>query len=1417
MNTTQDFLTNLKNLDIKLWLEADNLRCNAPKGVLTPDIRSELAARKAEIIAKLQQQDQELPIHPTPRTATLPLSFGQARLWFVEQLDGGTSTAYNLPNAYELFGYLDVPALERAIAEIIRRHEVLRTNFHAFMPEPVQVIHPLATVTLPVVDLQELAADEQADLVQRLVQEDACKPFNLAHDLLIRTTLLRLTPKSHVLLLNIHHIVFDGWSMGCLIQELSTLYGVYRQGLPSPLPELAIQYVDFAVWQRQRLSGERLQTELNYWKQQLAGIPPRLELPIERTRQLGQTFEGASVPLTLTPELTQEIRQLSRQLGVTPYMTLLTAFAILLARYTGQEDIVIGSPIANRHRPEVKSLIGFFVNTVVLRVDLSCNPTFSELLGRVRRMTLDAYEHQEVPFEKVVEALRPERHLNYSPLFQVMFDWQNALTAQWELPGLVVAHIPTTPVVGKFDLSLTIGETETMLEGRWEYNSHQFENEAIARMSEHFQTLLLSIVSHPSRPVRELPLLTASAHQLLAAWNSTQIDYPSTKCIHHLFEEQVQKTPDAVAVEMEDQQITYQELNERASQLAHHLQTLGVRPEVLVGICVERSIHMVIGLLGILKAGSAYVPLDPRLPQERLAYILQDTQVPILLTQQKLVSNLPEHGQHLVCLDTDWQVIGNLSRENPVSGADAHNLAYVIYTSGSTGSPKGVAIAHQSLVNFTSMAVQEYGINEQDRILQFASISFDTAAEEIYPCLTAGGTLVLRTDEMLSSSNQFWQQCRDWQLTVLDLPTAYWHHLTSLLTASDKRIPETLRLVIIGGERAYSENVRKWLLSVAFLPNPPTLLNTYGPTEATVVTTLYQLPESTLSDTLEEVPIGRPMGNAQVYVLDQYLQSVPIGVPGELHIGGAGVARGYLNRPDLTKEKFIPNPFLKSDEFKVMSYELEENSSIQNSKLRTQNPKLSCLYKTGDLVRYRPDGHLEFLGRIDNQVKIRGFRIELLEIEAAIAQHPQVRATAVIAQEDKLGNKRLVAYIVFVDMATSSELRSFLQQKLPDYMIPTAWVKLDTIPLTNNGKVDYGALRARSQEISRDVRFVPPRDELEQQLTQIWSEVLDVHPVGVLDNFFELGGHSLLAFSLMARVQQQFGKTLPLTSIFQGATVEQFAAILRQKNSYTGSLVKIQPNGSKPPLFLIHPGGASLLAYEDLISCMDTEQPLYGLDAKGFEEGQKPQDQVEEMAINYIEAIQTVQPEGPYLLAGWCFGGLVAFEMAQRLLCLGQQVSELALIDTYIRSSGEPLDDIDLLYGLFFELFGVSFPVEKLRQMAPDERLIYTFEQAKQANRLPPNFGLDRIKRLFEVGKSHDRASVNYTPQPYPGVVTLIRASEGISATLSNPALGWETLADKVDLHWVCGDHISMFHQPHVQGLAEKLQFCIQRQQLSHN
>ncbi|MEH1902755.1 MAG: amino acid adenylation domain-containing protein [Nostoc sp.] len=1398
MKSTQEFLRHLKRLDIYISLADGRLHCNAPKGALTPEIKTQLANRKADIVTWLQQ-NQIQPLCPVKRTENLPLSFAQARLWFLEQLDTG-NTAYSVPNAYQLTGNLNIAALEQTITELLRRHEVLRTNLQAVNGAPVQVIHSPQKITLPIINLEGLTTDEQAIEVKFLLNKDASKPFDLAHEPLLRLTLVHLDAQTHVLLLNMHHIIFDAWSMGILMQELSVLYGAYLQKLPSPIPELPLQYIDFAVWERQWFKGERLEEELSYWRQKLAGITPELTLPIARSHH-SQNFQDCCYVFEINPNLTKPLEQLSRSQEVTPFMLLFAAFATLLYRYSNQEDITIGFPIANRQYKETHSLIGFFVNLLVLRVKLAGNITFQEILSQARRTILEAYEHQDTPFEKVVEALHPERNINHSPLFQVMFDWLHASSSEWKLPGLQIKSLaPLTPT-GRFDLSLTIIETDTGLKGMWSYNGAMFTTEAISQMTEHYQVLLAGIVTNVQQSINKLPLLTAKEKQLLTTWNTTQTDYPHTKCIHHLWEEQVDKTPNAIAVEFQNQQITYRELNEKANLLAHYLQTAGVEPGTLVGICIERSIEMIIGILGILKAGGAYVPLDPQLPTERIAYILQDTQVLILLTQQKLLAKLPDvlkqrknspDRMQVVCLDRDWDFIANQNKQNLVSAVSTYNLAYIIYTSGSTGQPKGTAIAHQSLVNFTSQAIKEYGIHQQDRILQFASISFDTAAEEIYPCLTTGATLVLRTEDLLSSSHQFWQCCQDWQLTVLDLPTAYWHYLTADLQASDSRITSCLRLVIIGGEQALTENLKRWYLSLKSLKNPPKLVNTYGPTEATIVTTIYPFPDSTSVEPTDwEVPIGRPIGNTQVYVLDKYLQPVPIGIPGELHIAGVSLAKGYLNRPDLTQEKFIPNPFSNS----------------------TQDTKL---YKTGDLVRYRLDGNLEFIGRIDKQVKIRGFRIELGEIEAAIAQHPLICMTAVTLQEDQPGDKRLVAYITADENFLTSSIDEFLRQKLPNYMIPTIWIQLDSLPLTSNGKIDYRALPKPTKNISQDNGFVAPRNELERQIAKIWAEVLDVPVVGIKNNFFELGGHSLLAFALMNRIQQKFGKNLPLSSIFQSATVEQFAEIINQKtDSHSWSvLVKIQPQGTKPPLFLIHPGGANLLAYKHLISCMDTQRPLYGLDAKGFEEGQTPQETVEEMAVQYLEAIRGVQPEGPYLLMGWCFGGLVAFEMAQLLRSQGQKTAFLGLIDTYIRSGQAPQDDLNLLIGLSFELFGVEFPIEKLRQMEVNERIIYIFEQVKQANRLPPNFGLGRMKRLLEVNKSHDQASVKYFSQAYPGAVTLIRAREDAPATLNNPTLGWEMQADKVNLHWVGGDHLSMFHHPHVQELAKKLEFCIEQAEI---
>ncbi|MDZ8034015.1 amino acid adenylation domain-containing protein [Nostoc sp. DedSLP04] len=1065
----------------------------------------------------------------TEQLFVFPTSFAQQRLWFLHQLEANSSV-YNLPYGLRISGNLKVEALQQAFEAIANRHEILRTTFTTVDGNPVQVIAKSRSIVIPVVNLSEWSEVDRAAQVQGLINKEAEYSFDLAHDSLLRVTLLQLGKNEYLLLLTLHHIIFDGWSIGVFIRELTALYKAFSTGTASPLPELPIQYADYAIWQREWLQGMVLQTHLDYWKQQLAGSIPVLELPTDRPRLAVQNFQGATESFLLSSDLSQALKHISQQAGVTLFMTLLAAFKTLLYRYTGEEDIIVGSPTANRNRPEIEGLIGFFVNTLVLRTYLGDNPSFWQLLLRVREVISGAFDHQDLPFEKLVEEMQPERSLSHTPLFQVMFVLQNAPMPPLELPELILNPVMVDSKTAKVDLSLSMTDTPQGLIGNLEYNTDLFEAATIKRMVGHFETMLSSIVVNPDQSLSDLPILTETELQtLLVKWNSTKTENLQDLCIHELFETQVEQTPDAVAVVFEGQQLTYRQLNAKANQLGRYLHSLGVRPEVLVGICVERSLEMAIALLGILKAGGAYVPLDPTYPQERLTWMLLDSRVPVLLTQKHLLVEREFDGLHIVCLDTDWEVISHESEENLLSGATPKNLAYIIYTSGSTGKPKGVMIQHQSLVNFTLAAIVEYGFTQSDGILQFASISFDTAVEEIYPCLISGGTLVLRNEQMLIDIPNFLKQCQEWEITVLDLPTAYWHHLTFELTTTKLRLPESLRLVIIGGEQVLPERVKMWQ---KYVGDYPQLFNGYGPTEATVVTTIYKLPKATFSSdsTLLGVPIGKPIRNVQVYVLDKNLQPVPIGIQGELYIGGAGLARGYLNRSDLTEEKFIPNFFNKSQES-------------------------DRLYKTGDLVRYLPDGNIEFLGRIDNQVKVRGFRIELGEIEVVLAQHSEIKEVVVIAQQDATGNQYLVAYVVPTSKSVpnSSELRRFLSDKLPEYMLPKVFVVLEALPLTPNGKVDRKALPIADQNhYDDDTIYVAPRTLTEKKLTAIWSDLLVRKKVGINDNFFELGGHSLLLTQMIFRVRETFQVELPLRSLFQMPTVAGLAESIEMVQN-TGS------------------------------------------------------------------------------------------------------------------------------------------------------------------------------------------------------------------------------------------------------------------------
>jgi amino acid adenylation domain-containing protein len=1003
MKSIETFLSDLANQDIKLWMDGDRLRCNAPQGLLTPEIQTELKNRKAEIIHFLNQLGSEEQINPRtilpiPRDGQLPLSFAQSRLWFLYQLEGATGT-YNMTGALSLSGPLQVEALKQALRTIIQRHESLRTSFQTVDGVPVQVIDPHPVWELTMVNL----AGKETE-AEKLAYRESQTPFDLTKSPLLRVTLLKLQPEKHILLINMHHIISDGWSIGVFIRELSHLYGAFVAGKEATLPTLPIQYADFAVWQRQWLQGKVLGTQLEYWKQQLADAPPLLELPTDRPRPAIQTFQGKTERFWLDSKLTQELKALSQQSGCTLFMTLLAAFGVVLSRYSGQTDIVIGSAIANRNRQDIEGLIGFFVNTLALRLDLSEKPSFAAFLKQVQEVTQDAYEHQDLPFEMLVEELQLERKLDRNPLVQVMFALQNAANETWNLPGLAIEEVSWELDSARFDLEIHLSEVNDGIAGFCCYNIDLFDGSTIARLLEHFQNLLRAIIVNPQESVSLLPLLSEQEQkQLLVDWNQTKTDYPQEQCIHQLFESQVERTPDAIAVVFEEQSLTYGELNCLANQLAHYLQKSGVKPDELVGICLERSLDMIVGLLAILKVGGAYVPIDPDYPQERISFMLQDTQVKVILTCKSLQTSLPNHQSIVVCLDKDWQQINQASQENLNSTVSADNLAYIIYTSGSTGTPKGVAVTHQA-VNRLVLNTNYIHFTPDDRVVQASNIAFDAATFEIWGALLNGAKIIILAKSVLLSPQEFALSLRENQISVLFLTTALFNQLASLVPQAFSG----LRYLLFGGESVDP----KWVREVLDNGRPQNLLHVYGPTENTTFSSWYLVED--LPATATTIPIGKAISNTQIYLLDQNLQPLPIGVSGELYLGGAGLARGYLNRPELTTEKFIPNPF-------------DPLSKVGNQQ--------SKLYKTGDLARYLPDGKIEYLGRIDNQVKIRGFRIELGEIEAVLSQHFLLAQNIVVAREDSAGDKRLVAYLVpaLQKVALSEQLAQWQNEYISDW------------------------------------------------------------------------------------------------------------------------------------------------------------------------------------------------------------------------------------------------------------------------------------------------------------------------------------------------------------------------------------------------
>ncbi|SFN56516.1 non-ribosomal peptide synthetase [Xenorhabdus japonica] len=1196
-------------------------------------------------------------ILPASRQQALPLSWAQQRLWFLAQLDSAAQTAYHISGGLRLKGQLNLNALQSTLDRIVARHEILRTTIKIVDGTARQIIADADRgFNLTIKDFSLLTETEKQAAIDEAAQFETNHPFDFALEPLIRGQLLKLTQDEYVLLLTQHHMISDGWSLNVLIYELTTLYRAFIQGQDDPLPALTVQYADYALWQRQWLQGEVLEKQVNFWREALQGAPALLELPTDRTRPAVQSYRGDQVAFTLSPELSDGLKALSQRHSSTLFMTLLAAWSVLLARISGQQDIVIGTPVANRQHSELEPLIGFFANTLALRVKLEDNPTVSELLAQVKAHALEAYVHQDLPFEQLVEALQPPRSLSHSPIFQVMLALDNTPIQQsLELSDLVLDELPSARNSTHFDLSLSMNDTDNGLVGELEYASDLFDRASIERLASYLQTLLTAMVEDDSLRVEDLPLLQAQQrNQLLLDFNDTALAYPQELLIHQLFEQQAEQTPDAIALVFGDSQLSYTELNQHANQLAHHLIASGVRPNDRIAICVDRSLDMIIGMYGILKAGAGYIPLDPEYPTERLAYQLSDSKPALLLTQHHLQARLPVQDIPVLLLDDDnhRNTMAQQLSHNPDAhkmGLQPHHLAYIIYTSGSTGQPKGVMLEHRNVVNFIHAQHQTSEPQPGDRILQFATVAFDTSVSDIFPTLASGATLVLRPPHVRIPDMTFVTFLREQKITIMDMPTAFWHHWVQEMMAGRSGFSPYLHTIIVGGEKAEYRHLMNWLSS----PETQSCrwINSYGPTEATVIATTLKLDNKNPLHPEGVIPIGYPLPNTRIYILDTHGQPVPVGVSGEIHIGGAGVARGYLNRPDLTAEKFVADSF----------------SEQTNARM----------YKTGDLGRWLPNGAIEYLGRNDFQVKIRGFRIELGEIETQLAACEGVSDAVVIAREEGMGDKRLVAYLIPQSGVTlnPAHLREQLSASLMEHMLPSAFVILDTFPLSANGKLDRKALPAPDHSAIVSREYEAPQGETEQKLATVWQSLLNLEQVGRHDNFFELGGHSLLVVNLIEELRQH-NLFLDVSTVFSAPTLAAMSARLNQNAAQGVTELTVPPN-------LIH---------EDSQTITPNMLPLVELT-------QSQIDQIVNLVPEGVANIQDIYPLGP-LQAGILFHHLLETEGDIYLDSQLMAFDSRTRLDTFLNVLQQVIDRHDILRSAVYwqEL---PEPVQVVHRRAP--------------------------------------------------------------------------------------------------------------------
>ena len=1333
-----------------------------------------------------------LPLARAAREGDLPLSFGQLSLWLLSQLNPN-SKAYHIFRASPLKGVLDQTALEGSLNEILRRHEVLRTHFVVKDGQPVQVVHPKLTLELPVVDLRHLAPGAREEQVRALSTEEIARPFDLEKGPLLRVKLLRVRDAESLFLLTMHHIVTDGWSLGIFFRELTALYEAFGKGRPSPLPELPLQYADYTVWQRQCLAGEQLEEQLSYWKERLTGAPPVLELPTDDPRPAVQTFRDGRQSLTLPPPLADAISKLARLEGLTPFMVLLAAFQTLLHRQTGQSDIVTGTPTAGRNRTETEGLIGFFINTVVLRTDLSGNPAFREVLERVRRVCLGAFAHQDLPLERLVEELHPHRDPARSPLFQVFF---NMLSFE-DRPELDLETLRLSAGGSKFDLTLYVREQEQRTDLKLVYNADLFSAARMAELLAQYERLLEQLVKNPAQRIGDVSLVTPPAAGVLP--NPAQpFQRVTGNSFLDLFSRQVRRVPEQTAVVDKTARWTYRELEAHSNRLANWLRAQGVRTEDVVAIYAHRSVALVWAMLGAWKAGAAFLILDPRYPATRLAERIHLAK-PRAWLQLVEADTLPEPVEEAVLSCPSHLVLPPASHieackplacfpaKAPKTSLGPNDLAYVVFTSGTTGAPKGILGTHGPLSHFFQWHGETFGLKATDRFSLLSGLGHDPLLRDVFTPLGLGATLCIPDPDEFALAGRLTASLARERITVAHLTPA----LGQWLGEGTSTKIDSLRYAFFGGDQLTRREIERF----HELAPAAQCVNFYGTTETPQAMGYFVVPAASAA-ARDPLPIGQGIGGAQLLVLNAAGQLAGVGELGEIHIRTPYLTRGYLNDPALTQARFVINPA----------------TTDQGDRL----------YRTGDLGRYLPDGQVELAGRADQQVKLHGWRLELGEIEAALAKHPAIRQAVVVLRRDTLGDPRLVAYWVQQGQVTppASELREFLAPQLPDYMRPGAFVLVPRVPLTPNGKVDRAALPNPDLCLSEAQRpvIVPP-SLLEARLITLWEKVLGRSGIGVKDNFFELGGHSLLAVRLFSQIEEILSTRLPLATLLEAPTVESLAAVLRQRGWRCSSLIPIQPHGARPPLFCLHQLNGEVLCYRDLASHLGTNQPLYGLQARGLDGSSPPLVRVEEMASHYLNEMREFQPRGPYYLAGSSFGGLVAYEMACQLVEQGEEISLLALFDTNSRGYIPPaltacrqqLGTLQrrILFNLKQVLLGrkrLAFWREKGRSLSRRARrhlwrLAYAF-MMRQGRSLP--------RALWNIAQANALAAQNYSPRPYPGRLTLFRASQQYIERVPEPTLGWGRLAlGGVDTFEVPGGHATVIQDPHVALLAPLLQKCL--------